>query len=302
MNAPPKNLPVKMIRASLDGLPEFALPAGFAWRWYQPGDEAHWRRIQLAAERFVEITPQLFGNQFGVGEGSGLEPASAGERGRGINSALQILRERQCYLLDPRGEVIGTGTAWFDKDSTAGLVNAGLPLTPTLSPSDGERENRPPTQREPGTEDPSAMTGTSGEEQPLFPLPRGGGEGQGEGERAHLRARVATEFPLTPALSPSEGEREEAGSTMAFLAARSGRVHWMAILPEFQGRGLGKALLSTICHRLRELGHERAYLHTSAARIPAIKLYLKFGFEPMIRNAEERAVWKEVLAGLPRVS
>ena len=197
MNAIENNLPLKMARTSLEGIPAFALPAGFSLRWYQPGDEAHWRRIHLAAERFVEITPELFRQQFGAGtKERWRQPASAHERQHRLNSRL--LQERQCYLLDPCGDVIGTGTAWF---------------------------------------------------------------GDVEG-------------------------------------ARWGRVHWMAILPEFQRRGLGQGLMTAICQRLRVLGHERAYLHTSAARIPAIRLYLKFGFTPVIRNAGEAAAWKEILGGL----
>ena len=54
-------------------------------------------------------------------------------------------------------------------------------LTPALSPSEGERENYPPSRREPVVED-VATTVESFRGQPmLFPLPRGGGEGQGEG-------------------------------------------------------------------------------------------------------------------------
>lgn len=196
MPAPQANLPVKMIRASLDGLPEFVLPDGFSLRWFLPGDEAHWRRIHLAAERLIEITPELFGKQFGVREGRGLQSASAREHPGGMNFALRDLRERQCYLLEPRGEIVGTGTAWFDDD---------------------------------------------------------------------------------------------------FEGVRWGRVHWLAILPGFQGRGLGRGLMTAICRRLRELGHKRAYLHTSTTRIPAIKLYLRFGFEPEFRNPKEEAAWRKVL-------
>jgi ribosomal protein S18 acetylase RimI-like enzyme len=52
-----------------------------------------------------------------------------------------------------------------------------------------------------------------------------------------------------------------------------GRIHWVAIIPEFQGRGLAKPLMSAVCRRLQELGHDRAYLTTSTARVAAIRLY-----------------------------
>ena len=57
-----------------------------------------------------------------------------------------------------------------------------------------------------------------------------------------------------------------------------GRIHWVAIHPDYQGKGLSKPLMSAACEKLVELGHNKAYLTTSSARIPAINLYLKFGF------------------------
>jgi len=70
-----------------------------------------------------------------------------------------------------------------------------------------------------------------------------------------------------------------------------GRVHWVAIHPAHQGRGLAKPLLSRVCHTLRALGHERAFLTTSTARVPAVGLYLSFGFVPEIAGDREAAAW-----------
>ncbi len=74
-----------------------------------------------------------------------------------------------------------------------------------------------------------------------------------------------------------------------------GRLHWVAILPEWQGRGLGKALLSMVCARLHELHPGRAFLRTAPQRLAAIHLYLEFGFQPEIRSAKEQRVWEVVL-------
>jgi GNAT superfamily N-acetyltransferase len=170
---PAEILPVCMARPDLDNLPEFAPPAGWSFRWYRPGDEVHWQRIHRAAEVQLEITPGLFRQQFGD------EPSR--------------LRERQCYLVQPQGEKVGTATAWFDED---------------------------------------------------------------------------------------------------FLGGCWGRVHWVALVPAFQGQGLGKVLLAAVCRRLRALGHGRAFLRTATGRIPAINLYLRFGFQPLPRNAAEERLWK----------
>lgn len=73
-----------------------------------------------------------------------------------------------------------------------------------------------------------------------------------------------------------------------------GLVHWVAIYPQYQGKGLSKPLMSAVCHRLKERGFDCAYLNTSSGRLPAIALYLAFGFVPYLRKPEEREVWSYI--------
>lgn len=170
-----RNISVYMIRDSLGDIPDYPLPSGYSTRWHRPGDGRLWVDVQSRAESYLEITPELFVEQFG--------------------SDPRPLAERQCFLCDARGEAIGTATAWFNDDY------CGQPY---------------------------------------------------------------------------------------------GQLHWVAIVPEAQGRGLAKPLLSIVLNRMAELGHTRCYLGTSTARIPAVNLYFKFGFVPHVCNADDLAVWREM--------
>ncbi len=70
----------------------------------------------------------------------------------------------------------------------------------------------------------------------------------------------------------------EIGTATAWFDGEVGRVHWVAIVPEFQGRGLSKPLMTIVCNRLAELGHTQAYLTTDSRREAAVALYRSFGF------------------------
>ena len=170
-----RNVYVHMIRDNLDDIPNYPLPSGYSTHWHQLGDERLWVDVWSRAEEYLEITPELFVEQFG--------------------SDPRPLAERQSFLCDAQGEAIGTATAWFDDDY------CGQPY---------------------------------------------------------------------------------------------GKLHWVAIVPEAQGCGLAKPLLSIVLNRMADLGHARCYLGTSTARIPAINLYLRFGFVPHVRNADDLAVWREM--------
>jgi GNAT superfamily N-acetyltransferase len=161
------------------------------------------------------------------------------------------------------------------------------------------------------------------EQVPQFPIPEGWIiRSYRDGDQAHWVSIHQSADPLTP-VDPGLFEKQfgehrallperqlylvtpdgvPAGTATAWFMGSpydsNGRIHWVAIRAEFQGRGLAKPLLAAACRRLKELNHQRACLSTAALRRPAIELYLSFGFEPWIRDDGQQAVWDGVLAQL----
>jgi GNAT superfamily N-acetyltransferase len=175
-----ENVDLRMVREDLREIPRHALPAGYAIRPYCAGDEHAWVDIHVAADRYNEITLDLFRREFGD------DP--------------DVLEQRLSFLVDASGSAVGVAAAWF------------------------------------------------------------GDEGS---------------------------------------AARLGRLHWVAIHPAHQGQGLAKPLLHRVLVAMRELGHVGAVLTTSTARIPAITLYLRFGFAPAISGPDDAATWAALRPFLP---
>ena len=161
---------------------------------------------------------------------------------------------------------------------------------------------------------------------PRYPLPAGYSVHwyKPGDEELWLAIWVAAErhFAITPELFQREFEkgRELLGDRQFFLldAAGSaigtatawfdesyhgrpfGRVHWVAIVPQIQGQGLSKSMMTITCERLRELGHARACLGTSTAKLAAINLYSSFGFVPDIHSEEDLNAWRELEPHLKR--
>lgn len=97
-------------------------------------------------------------------------------------------------------------------------------------------------------------------------------------------------------------EGEPAGTISAwydrnFRGQDYGRIHWVAVCPAHQRRGLARAALAFALRRLAQW-HQRAYLVTSTRRIPAIRLYLQFGFRPDLEGPEAVSRWREVAAAI----
>jgi ribosomal protein S18 acetylase RimI-like enzyme len=93
------------------------------------------------------------------------------------------------------------------------------------------------------------------------------------------------------------------GTATAWIAAPGrapgeGRVHWVAVSPGHQRRGLGRYLTEVACTRMRELGADTAYLTTGSENAPAVQLYLGLGFSPEVRSPRERDAWQALARGL----
>jgi ribosomal protein S18 acetylase RimI-like enzyme len=69
-----------------------------------------------------------------------------------------------------------------------------------------------------------------------------------------------------------------------------GRIHWVAVVPEHQGRGLGR-LLVTEALLLMRARHARAYLTTQTSSWIAVHLYLTLGFTPFLTAPAEEEGW-----------
>jgi len=76
-----------------------------------------------------------------------------------------------------------------------------------------------------------------------------------------------------------------------------GLIHWVAVHPDYQGRGLAKPAMTVAMKRLKQ-SHERAMLSTSSGRIIAIKVYLDFGFCPDLEAENSQEAWSEVASVL----
>lgn len=59
-------------------------------------------------------------------------------------------------------------------------------------------------------------------------------------------------------------------------------IDWLAISRDYQGRGLSKPLISRAISLAFELGHNKILLHTQTTTWLAAKLYLDFGFSPLV--------------------
>ena len=76
----------------------------------------------------------------------------------------------------------------------------------------------------------------------------------------------------------------------SFRDGEYGRLHWVAIVTEYEGLGLGKPLVGEAIKILGKL-HSKMFLTTQTTSYKAISIYLDFGFEPLVDGPEHRRAW-----------
>ena len=69
-----------------------------------------------------------------------------------------------------------------------------------------------------------------------------------------------------------------------------GRIHWLGVVPEYQGRGLSKPMLTKAMDILVE-HHDEFYLTSQTTSWQAVNMYLNFGFEPVRLDENYDAAW-----------
>jgi mycothiol synthase len=64
--------------------------------------------------------------------------------------------------------------------------------------------------------------------------------------------------------------------------------------PDHRGRGLGRVVSAVVTRRLIDAGYKEIYMETQDWRLPAIKIYLKMGWVPLLFQADMPERWQVV--------
>ena len=123
------------------------------------------------------------------------------------------------------------------------------------------------------------------------------------GEDATTEAYTAA-ITNTPGLIPEKDVflviekatgRAVATLTAHILESGQGNIHMVAAREDVRGKGISHAMLAKGLKRLAEDGVYRTGLNTDDFRRPAIRAYLKAGFQPLIYDTDMVDRWTVIL-------
>ncbi len=84
------------------------------------------------------------------------------------------------------------------------------------------------------------------------------------------------------------------------LDRTGGSLHYVGVLPEYQGKKLGFRVSVAALHQMAREGWSSATLRTDDFRLAAVKTYLALGFKPLIVAGNQRRRWRDVLTAIGR--
>ena len=83
-----------------------------------------------------------------------------------------------------------------------------------------------------------------------------------------------------------------------FYFPGGGELGYLVVAPGHRGRGLGAALITAALRRLRRGGYRHIFLGVQSWRLPAIRSYLRVGFQPFIHAPGLVSRWESVFADM----
>jgi len=96
-----------------------------------------------------------------------------------------------------------------------------------------------------------------------------------------------------PVATASAWQKDRFGPKIGYL-------HMVGVRPDHQGKNLGYWVSLAVLYRFVTEGKFEAVLETDDYRIPAIKTYLKMGFEPLLVHENQRPRWRTVFENARR--
>jgi mycothiol synthase len=69
---------------------------------------------------------------------------------------------------------------------------------------------------------------------------------------------------------------------------------WVAALPDHRGKGIGYLVCLAVLRFAASVGHQEIFLRTDDHRLPAIRSYLRLGFEPWLFDETARDRWDRI--------
>jgi mycothiol synthase len=78
----------------------------------------------------------------------------------------------------------------------------------------------------------------------------------------------------------------------------TGTLHMVCVLPAHRGHSLSLPVCLAVLHHFRRRDFRRVRLNTHDWRLAAIKVYLRLGFQPLLRHPQHRRQWAAIVERL----